>query len=165
MHPVTDFLVRQLTQTTNTIRAHLGEFGIVTPKGVQNAKCLLAWARPPTYLRSRAIQSLLAEQFRDSKVMTEDVTAEIRAGAHSDETVRRLQMTLGIGPITSSVPAAMVLDVCGFRSTHDLTTWIGLTPRPHSSGGNERLERISKMGNRYIRRLLYLGAMAQIGAQ
>jgi transposase len=39
---------------------------------------------------------------------------------------------------------------------------LGLTPKPHSSGGKERLGTISKMGNRYIRRLLYLGAMATI---
>ncbi len=43
-----------------------------------------------------------------------------------------------------------------------LTTWLGLTPKPHSSGGKERLGRISKMGNRYLRRLLYLGAIGVI---
>jgi hypothetical protein len=42
---------------------------------------------------------------------------------------------------------------------------LGLTPKPHSSGGKERLGTISKMGNRYIRRLLYLGAMATITAR
>ena len=42
---------------------------------------------------------------------------------------------------------------------------LGLTPRAHSSGGKERLGRISKAGNRYLRRLLYLGAMAQIRAR
>ena len=41
----------------------------------------------------------------------------------------------------------------------------GLTPKPHSSGGKERLGAISKMGNRYIRRLLYLGAMGVISAR
>jgi len=41
----------------------------------------------------------------------------------------------------------------------------GLTPKPHSSGGKERLGKISKMGNRYIRRLLYLGAMGVIAAR
>ena len=42
---------------------------------------------------------------------------------------------------------------------------IGLTPKPHSSGGKERLGKISKMGNRYLRRLLYLGAMGVITAR
>ncbi|MBV0893547.1 transposase, partial [Paracoccus sp. Z118] len=40
--------------------------------------------------------------------------------------------------------------------------WIGLTPRQHSSGGRERIGGISKMGDRYLRKLLYLGALARI---
>lgn len=64
----------------------------------------------------------------------------------------------GIGPITASVLAATLPDVSAFRSARDLSAWLGLTPKPHSSGGKERLGSISKMGNRYIRRLLYLGA-------
>ena len=39
---------------------------------------------------------------------------------------------------------------------------IGLTPKPHSSGGKEKLGKITKMGNRYLRRLLYLGALAPV---
>ena len=50
----------------------------------------------------------------------------------------------------------------GFRTSRDLSAWLGLTPKPHSSGGKERLGSISKMGNRYLRRLLYLGAMGVI---
>lgn len=53
----------------------------------------------------------------------------------------------------------------GFPSGRDLLAWLGLTPKPHSSGGKERLGRISKMGNRYLRRLLYLGAIAQVSAR
>jgi hypothetical protein len=58
-----------------------------------------------------------------------------------------------------------VPDVSNFKAARDLAAWIGLTPKPHSSGGKERLGKISKMGNRYIRRLLYLGALATITAR
>lgn len=71
----------------------------------------------------------------------------------------------GIGPITASVLAATLPDVSAFRSARDLSAWLGLTPKPHSSGGKERLGAISKMGNRYIRRLLYLGAMGVISTR
>jgi hypothetical protein len=54
---------------------------------------------------------------------------------------------------------AALPDVSDFRSGRDLSAWIGLTPKPHSTGGKERLGRISKMGNRYLRRLLYPGAV------
>lgn len=46
----------------------------------------------------------------------------------------------------------------------DLSAWLGLTPRPHSTGGKERLGRTSKMGNRNQRRLLYLGTIAEVSA-
>lgn len=80
----------------------------------------------------------------------------------------------GIGPITSSVLAATLPDVSNFKAGRDLAApcgtrafgmTIGLTPKRHSSGGTERLGKISKMGNRYIRRLLYLGAMSMIAAR
>ena len=73
----------------------------------------------------------------------------------------------GIGPITASAMAASVPDVSNFRAARDLAAscrkhasgmTIGLTPQPHSSGGKEKLGKITKMGNRYLRRLLYLGA-------
>ena len=70
-----------------------------------------------------------------------------------------------LGPITASLLTATLLDVSAFRSARDLSALLGLTPKPHSSGGKERLESISKMGNRYIRRLLYLGAMGVVSSR
>jgi transposase len=166
MHRTRDFLVRQLTQVTNALRAHLGEFGIVAPKGVHNVERLLASAETVDLPENaRGSVELLAEQFRDTQTKIEDVTAAIKAAAAQDEAAQRLQSIPGIGPITSSVLAATLPEVTGFRSSRDLAAWIGLTPKPHSSGGKERLGRISKMGNRYIRRLLYLGAMGVITAR
>ena len=66
-HRVRDFLVRQQTQLSNAIRAHVGEFGIVVPKGVHNVERLLTLA-DAAILPEAARQSirLLAEQFRNS---------------------------------------------------------------------------------------------------
>ena len=101
----------------------------------------------------------------DPKTRIDTITADLRRAADEDETARRLQAMPGIGPVTASVPAATLPDVSVFRSARDLSAWLGLTPKPHSSGGKERLGAISKMGNRYIRRLLYLGAMGVISAR
>lgn len=165
-HRTGDFLVRQLTQLANAIRAHLGEFGIVVPKGVHNMGRLIAEAEtadlPP---EARMPLDLLAGQFRDTKQRIDVMTAQIKADAEVDETARRLQTMPGIGPITASVLAATLPNVSSFRSARDLPAWLGLTPKPHSSGGKERLGSISKMGNRYIRRLLSLGAMGVISAR
>jgi transposase len=165
-HRTRDFLVRQLTQLANAIRAHLGEFGLVVPKGVHNMGRLVAEAEaadlPP---EARMPLDLLVGQFADTKARIDAITADLRRTAEADETARRLQTMPGIGPITASVLAATLPDVSAFRSARDLSAWLGLTPKPHSSGGKERLGAISKMGSRYIRRLLYLGAMGVISTR
>lgn len=165
-HRARDFLVRQLTQLANAIRAHLGEFGLVVPKGVHNMGRLVKEAEaadlPP---EARMPLDLLVGQFTDTKARIDAITADLRRAAEADETARRLQTMPGIGPITASVLAATLPDVSAFRSARDLSAWLGLTPKPHSSGGKERLGAISKMGNRYIRRLLYLGAMGVIATR
>ena len=49
-----------------------------------------------------------------------------------------------------------------FQSGRQFAAWLGLTPRPHSSGGKERLGGISKQGDGGIRRLLVVGATSVI---
>jgi transposase len=68
----------------------------------------------------------------------------------------------GIGPIGATAFAAAVTDPRQFRSGRQLAAWLGLTPLQNSSGGKERLGRISKMGDRYLRRLLIIGATALV---
>lgn len=165
-HKAREFLVRQLTQVTNAIRAHLGEFGIVAPKGVHNVGRLLeAGERADLPACARAPLRLLADQFFDTRDRIAELTRDIRREAEMGEAAKRLQTIPGIGPITATALAATLPDVTGFRTSRDLSAWLGLTPKPHSSGGTEKLGRISKMGNRYLRRLLYLGAMGVITAR
>lgn len=163
-HKARDFLIRQQTQTVNTIRAHLAEFGIVVAKGIHNVDRLLeAVEQVPE--AARAALELLADQLRALHARIETVTARIEAEQKTDPLARRLATIPGLGPIASSAFAVTTPDVAAFRSARDYSAWLGLTPKPHSSGGKERLGRISKAGNRYLRRLLYLGAMAQIAAR
>lgn len=107
----------------------------------------------------------LVGQFTDTKARADAITADLRRAAEADETARRLQTMPGTGPITAGVLAATLPDVLAFRSARDLSAWPGLTPKPHSSGGKERPGAISRMGNRYIRRLLYPGAMGVISSR
>lgn len=165
-HKAREFLVRQQTQTVNAIRAHLGEFGIIVAKGSHNAGRLIAACdRADLPAPARMALNLLADQLVDTQRKIEDLTADIHADAKANDAAQRLQTIPGIGPITASALVATLPDVSDFRSGRDLSAWIGLTPKPHSTGGKERLGRISKMGNRYLRRLLYLGAIAQVSAR
>ena len=68
----------------------------------------------------------------------------------------------GIGPLVASALVACVPDPSMFRCGRDMAAWIGLVPRQNSSGGKERLGSITKAGNRYLRQMLFAGAMAVI---
>ena len=163
-HKTRDFLVRQRTQLVNTIRAHLSEFGIVVAKGIHNIERLLEAAKDLPAAARPAVD-MLADQLRETQEKIDDLTARIEAAQKADPLARRLATIPGIGAITASAIAATTPEVDNFRTARDYAAWLGLTPQPHSSGGKERLGRISKAGNRYLRRLLYLGAMARISAR
>ena len=68
----------------------------------------------------------------------------------------------GIGPITALAIQAFAPPMEGFRRGRDFSAWVGLVPRQHTTGGKPRLGRISKMGQRDLRRLLVTGAMAVV---
>nr|WP_280954141.1 IS110 family transposase [Mesorhizobium loti] len=75
---------------------------------------------------------------------------------------RRLMEIPGVGPLLASAFVATVADPHAFKSGRCLSAWIGLVPKQNSSGGKEKLDSISKAGNRYLRQLLVVGAMAVI---
>ena len=86
----------------------------------------------------------------------EAIEARLVALHRADEVSRRLASIPGIGPITAMAIANTVPDPTVFRSGREFAAWLGLTPKSHSSGGKDRLGRISKRGDRY--HLLYVGA-------
>src|SRR5262249_57408493 len=74
---------------------------------------------------------------------------------------RRLETVPGIGVIGATAIASTVTDPSNFKCGRDFA-WIGLVPRQHSTGGKERRDGISKQGDRYLRRLLVIGATAVV---
>jgi transposase len=168
-----EFLVRQQTRIVmpeacfqhDAMRAHLGEFGIVVPKGIHNGihnveRLIMACEQADLPAPARKALSMFADQLVDTQRKIADLTTDIHADAKANEAAQRLQTIPGIGPITASALVSALPDIADFQSGRDLSAWLGLTPRPRSTGGKERLGRIFKMGNRYLRRLLYLGAIA-----
>lgn len=87
---------------------------------------------------------------------------QIRERAREDETARRLMSIPGIGPVCATALEALAPPPETFTKGRDFAAWLGLTPRQNSSGGKARLGRISRMGQRDLRRLLIIGAMAVV---
>jgi transposase len=58
----------------------------------------------------------------------------------------------GVGPVIAPAIVATIQDAGAFASGCEFAGFLGLTPRQSSTGGKERLGRISKMGDRYLRK-------------
>ena len=161
LHRARDFLVGQVTQTGNAIRAHMAEFGIVTAKGSKRVVDLEAELTTLPEAARLPLQALF-DQLADTQARIDRLTDEIEEVHRRNNVSRRLASVPGVGVLTATAISATTPDVSNFGSARDYAAWLGLTPKQHSTGGKPRSGGISKMGNRYIRRLLYLGAMAQI---
>ena len=166
LHRVRDLLVRQRTVLINALRGHLAEFGIIAPQGTGRVGELVAAVvgENTDVLPSLARQALLGVVGELQALGDRIVDAEkaILAWHRSSDASRRLATIPGIGPITASAIVATVADPTQFHSGRQFAAWIGLVPRQNSSGGKERLGGISKQGDRYLRRLLVVGATTVI---
>ena len=166
LHRTRGLLIRQRTRLVNMIRAQLAEFGIVVAKGIQHALKLVERIVEGEALDlpvlARRVVLALAAQLRDLQARIGELEKELVASARGNEVVTRLRTIPGIGIITASALAASVTDPRQFTSGRQFAAWLGLTPRANSSGGKERMGRISKMGDQYLRRLLVNGMTAQL---
>jgi transposase len=151
-------LVRQQTQAINALRAHLSELGVVVGTGTAKVAGLIEIVHDDTDARlpkaARFALSAIADQIEALARQIARLEREIVAEAKRDEDMRRLTTIPGVGAITAASIKALVPDPAG----RHLAAWLGLTPKSHSSGGKERLGKISKMGNTELRTLLVLGA-------
>jgi transposase len=161
-HRTRDLLLRQRTQVINALRAHLAELGIVAAQGREGLKELLAViadegdARLP--IDARASLIVLAAQLQALQTLIGSIEKRLVVQHRANEASKRLISIPGIGIIGASAIAATVTDPKAFRSGRDLAAWIGLVPRQDSTGGKQKLGPISKQGDRYLRRILVVGA-------
>jgi transposase len=166
LHRTRHLFIRQQTAVINAIRAHLAEFGIVAPVGRNGIEELLKVVADPADQRvpeiARACLSALGVQLRMFKVQILEFDRMIRAWHRSNEMSMRLDDCPGIGPALATALVATVADPKAFRSGRNFSAWIGIVPKQHSSGGKDRLGRISKQGDRYLRGLFVAGALAVI---
>ncbi len=86
----------------------------------------------------------------------------MRIQARLSRQAQLLQTIPGVGPVTASAVAATIGSGRQFKSGREFAAWLGLTPRNHSSGGKERLGKITKMGDRYLRQLIVVGMTSRV---
>ena len=158
-------LVHQRTELVNALRACLYEYGHIVPQGIQQIKRIEDIIDAPNSdlpdLMREECRDLL-EQIAEKTVRLNARTVKIKVLAAEADTARRLQTIPGVGPLTALAVEAFAPSMENFRRSRDFAAWLGLVPRQFSSGGKERLGRISKAGQSDIRRLLIIGAMSRL---
>lgn len=167
LHRARDLLMRQRTSLINAIRSHLAEFGIVAGVGRNGVEVLLELIRKDEDERVPAVARdclmLLAAQLDLVKRQILEADRRILAWHRQSGTSKRLEAIPSVGSLIASALVASVPDPHVFRSGRDMSAWIGIVPKEHSTGGKRRLGSISKAGNGYLRKLLFMGALAVIG--
>ncbi len=172
VHAARSLLVKQQTMLANAMRGLAAEFGLTVPKSMGKLGDLMTLVDADEAMPEEARQ-VLGALFGQCRALDESIgafEAKIVAHARRDDAAHRLATVPGIGPITSSLIAATaqtfgfaeVADIGVFQSARHFAAWLGLVPRQHSTGGKTRLGRITKAGNREIRRLLVLGATSMV---
>lgn len=166
LHRTRQLFVHQRTTLINAIRAHMAEFGIVAGVGRNGVEALLKIVAegsdehiPPA---ARECLMALATQLELVKRQILEADRRVLAWHRSSKVSKRLEAIPGVGPLVATALVASIPDPHAFRSGRDMSAWIGLVPKQNSTGGKDRLGNISKAGNRYLRKLLVIGALSVI---
>jgi transposase len=169
-HRTRELLDGDRTRMLNALRGHLAEIGVVAPQGVQHAYALKRLAADGfdengEIVVPDCVREALAPLVHQIEAIDAEIAAideKIKALVKADDTARRLMTIPGVGPVIASAVVATVQDAGAFANGREFAAFLGLTPRQSSTGGKERLGRITKMGDRYLRKLLVVGACAAL---
>lgn len=157
--------MRQWTETVNALRAGLYEFGHVIPQGIQHVGRIRAILEAPNsdlpaLMREECLVMLDQIAALDGWISAK--TARIKELAAATPVSMRLQTMPGVGPLVAMAVETFAPDMTSFHNGRDFAAWLGLVPRQFSSGGKERLGRITKAGQTDIRQMLIIGAMSRL---
>jgi transposase len=160
---VRDTLVGQRTALINTARGHAAEFGIIAAKGANKIDVLFSTIEQKADIPPPAGKMfvLLRQQIDHIDARIVELDARLNASHKANPVSQRLATIPGVGPITA-LTLAIEVDPAQFESGRHLAAWAGLTPKEHSTGGKQRMGRISRAGNERLRTLFVAGATSVI---
>jgi transposase len=167
VHRVRQRLVKNRTALANEIRGLLHEFGFIIPQGRNKIMTKLDEILDSGALNPISHQTFseLKEEFLNQDKKIQELEKRLHIIAGSLEKYQKLVSIPGIGLITATALIASIGNASSFENGRQLSAWLGLVPKQHSSGGKDKLLGISKRGDVYLRTLLIQGARAVLNAK
>lgn len=161
-----NLLKGQQVALINARRGHMAEFGIAAPEGrpgtVELCELIVSKTSNDVPCEARPVLTIMVQTLNGIEGAITQLDAEILAAGKTNETVKRLLMIPGVGPLAASAFAALVTSPRAFKSGRAFAASLGLTPTISGTGGEVKLGSITKQGNGYLRQLLYLGGVARL---
>jgi transposase len=164
-HRARELAVKQRTAQANQIRGLLSEYGILLPKGIKHVKTvinILENNSDKLTVKSQIIFKRLYDQFKIYDEQVKIYDKEIEKEANQDVRCREIMKIEGVGSLTASAAVATIGDAKLFKNGREVSAWLGLVPKQHSSGNTIKLSGISKRGDQYVRKLFIHGARAVV---
>jgi transposase len=146
IHRVRERLVKSRTALANEIRGLLGECGLIMPQGVNKIipKMIEFLDNDLLSEMDKVTFTDLLDEFRSIDKRIDLLEGRLREVSKNYESYNRLKEIPGVGLITATALIAAIGNAANFSSGRQLSAWLGLVPKQHSSGGKEILLGISK---------------------
>jgi len=166
IHRVRSGFVRSRTAVINQARGLLAENGIIIPQGARRVRSELARIIDDEQNGLSGLMRQLLNTLYAYLVTLEEHIAHqnelISQVCKNNDDCKRLLKIPGIGVMTATLLLSLSGNVTSFKNGREFSSYVGLTPKEHSSGGKQRLGGITKRGNAYARTLLVHGARSVI---
>jgi transposase len=166
LHTTRSQWMKTRTARINGIRGLLREFGVVVPSGADKLQQQLPsiLENPDSRLPDPMVVLVHALwlEIQDLEVHIHAAEQELKQRAQDIPVLHALQTIPGVGLLTATALYASIGNIHTFKSGRHLASWLGLTPKEHSTGTRRRLGRISKPGDTYLRMLLTHGARSAL---
>ncbi|MEM5331983.1 IS110 family transposase [Paraburkholderia sp. JHI2823] len=166
LHRMRTGFVEERTALVNRLRGLLGEFGVFLPQGIHRLrKQLVEHIEDGSNELNGPARQALMHGWTQWQALDEEITwldRQIGDHAKHDPQAQRCMDVCGVGRLTASATVATVVDAQQFRNGRQMAAWLGIVPKQNSSGGKQRLGRITRQGNDYLRTLLFQGARSAV---
>lgn len=165
IHRARELTIKSRTALSNQIRGILHEYGIPIAQGLSKVRHLTEILETNKEILSAVMMELMAqlhEQFKTCDMQVKKYDRQLEQLAQQNIICKEIQKMPGVGPITATAIVSTIGDAKVFKNGREVSAWLGLVPRQHSSGEKIVLGGISKRGDRYMRKLLIQGARTAV---